>query len=182
MDGEEQTMIRSWGLQTLTGSAQPLFGDVLAAAFSNLKAPNGFYFVKVAKASQYQSGDRIILGFGGASPTNCLMVGAVNAVTNVLSCRSEGDAPVSNWPNGTQIVLSVACAVLRMNNIGSNSGSIWEGSDSTVTNTGGGSAFQEILTSGSDNFGVEQWNAIRTSDLWVAGTLNDKIGAAAIII
>jgi hypothetical protein len=175
-------MIRSWGLQTITGAAQPLFGDKLTAAFKNLKQPNGFYFVPVAKASQYQIGDRIVLGFGGSSPTNCLMVNAVNTSTNVLSCISEGDAPVSNWPSGTQIVLSIACAVLRMNNITNNSGSIWEGSDSTVTNVGGGSAFQEILVSGSDNFGVEQWNAIRTSDMWVAGTLNDKMGAAAIII
>ena len=110
------------------------------------------------------------------------MVGAVNTITNVLSCQSEGDAPVSNWTNGTQIVLSVACAALRVNNILGNAGNIWEGSDSTVTNTGGGSAFQEILVSGSDVFGVEQWNAIRTSDLWIAGTASDKAGAAAIII
>ena len=175
-------MIRSWRLQTLTGSAQPLFGDKLTAALSNVKQSNGFYFVSVAKASQYQIGDRIVVGFGGSSPTNCLMVGAVNTSTNVLSCISEGDAPVANWPSGTQIVLSVACAVLRMNSPTSNTGNIWEGSDSTVTNVGGGSAFQEISVGGSDNFGVEQWNAIRTSDLWVAGTLNDKIGAAAIII
>ena len=87
-------MIRSWGLQTITGAAQPLFGDKLTAAFKNLKQPNGFYFVPVAKASQYQIGDRIVLGFGGSSPTNCLMVNAVNTSTNVLSCISEGDAPV----------------------------------------------------------------------------------------
>jgi hypothetical protein len=175
-------MIRSWGLQTLTGSAQPLFGDVLTAAFSNLKATNGFYFVKVAKAAQYQLGDRIILGFGGGSPTNCLMVGGVNTSTNVLSCISEGDAPVSNWPNGTQIALSVACSVFRINNIVGNAGNIWEGSDSTVTNVGGGSAFQQISPGGSDNFGQPQWNTLRTDEMWIAGTASDKIGVAAIII
>ena len=176
-------MIRSWGLQTLTGNAQPMFGDVLTAAFSNIKGePHGFYLVSVAKAANYQIGDRIILGFGGATPTNCLMVGKVNTSTNILSCISEGDAPVANWANGTQIVLSVACAAIRLNAPATNAGNIWEGSDNTVTNVGGGSAFQEIFPSGSDTFGIPQWNTIRTSDLWIAGTLSDKAGIAAIIV
>ncbi len=175
-------MIRSWGLQTLTGSAQPLFGDILTAYFSNLKATNGFYFVSVANAAQYQIGDRIILGFGGSNPTNCLLVGGVNTSTNVLSCTSEGNASVSNWANGTQIVLDIACSVFRINSIIGNSGMVWEGSDGTVTNTGGGSAFQEIAVGGSDNFGVPQWNTLRTCEMWIAGKLNDKVGVAAIII
>lgn len=175
-------MIRSWGLQTLTGAAQPLFGDVLTAAFSNLKATNGFYFVSVAKASQYQIGDRIILGYGGSTPTNCLMVGGVNTSTNVLSCISEGDAPVSKWASGTQIVLDVACAVLAVQAPSPNAGNIWFGADGTVTNIGGGSAFAYISPSGSYNFGIPQWNTLRTSEAWIAGTLNDKAGVAAIII
>jgi hypothetical protein len=175
-------MIRSWGLQTLTGNAQPTFGDILTAAFSNLKADNGFYSVKVAKASQYQIGDRIILGFGGASPTNCLMVGAVNTSTNILSCISEGNAPVSNWPNGTQIVLSLACAGLTVFVPLSNAGGIWLGSDSTVTNVGGGTAFYELVQSGAYPEGIPQWNTIRTSDIWMAGTAADKAGVAAIIV
>jgi hypothetical protein len=176
-------MIRSWGLQTLTGNAQPLFGDLLTAAFSNLKSePHGFYLVTVAKASQYQVGDRIILGFGGATATNCLMVDKVNTVSNVLSCISEGDAPVSNWVNGTQIVLSLACAVLGVQAPTTNAGNIWFGSDSTVTNVGGGSAFGEIFPSGSFPFGIPQWNTIRTTEAWIAGTLNDKAGVYAIIV
>lgn len=175
-------MIRSWGMQTLTGSAQPLFGDVLTAAFSNLKATNGFYFVKVAKAANYQIGDRIILGFGGSSPTNCLMVGGVNTSTNVLSCISEGDAPVKAWANSTQIVLDVACATLEIQAGAANAGNIWFGSDSTVTNVGGGSAFAEIFPSGAYEFGKAGWNTIRTSEAWIAGTTSDKAGVAAIII
>ena len=174
-------MIRSWGLQTLTGSAQPLFGDKLAAAFVNLKAPNGFYFVSVANAAQYQIGDRIILGFGGSDPTNCLMVNEVNTSTNILSCISEGDAPVSAWAIDTQIVLSQACAVLTVQSPTGNS-VIWFGSDSTVTNTGGGSAFAFIDANGTFSFGQAQWNAIRTSDMWMAGTESQTVGVAAIII
>jgi hypothetical protein len=175
-------MIRSWGLQTLIGAAQPLFGDKLTADFSNLQQPNGFYFVAVAKAAQYQIGDRIVLGYGGSNPTNCLMVDGVNTTTNILSCISEGNAPVSKWVNGTQIVLSLACAVLSVQAPSSNSGNIWFGPDGTVTNVGGGSAFAYISPSGSYNFGIPQWNSIRTSEAWIAGTLNDKAGIATIII
>lgn len=175
-------MIRSWGLQTLTGNAQPLFGDVLTAAFKNVRQPNGFYFVSVAKAANYQIGDRIILGFGGGVPTNCLMVGGVNTGTNILSCISEGDAPVSTWANNTQIVLDIACSTLQIQSPLSNAGNIWLGTDNTVTNAGGGSAFAEIVVSGAYNFGIPQWNTLRTSEAWMAGTLNDKAGVAAIII
>jgi hypothetical protein len=175
-------MIRSWGLQALTGNAQPLFGDVLTAAFSNLKAEYGFYKVSVAKASQYQVGDRIILGFGGGTPTNCLMVGQVNTVTNVLSCISEGNAPVAAWANNTQIVLSLACAVLGVQCPVTNAGGIWFGSDGTVTNVGGGSAFAEIVQGGAFTFGIPQWNTIRTDEAWIAGTAADKAGVYAIIV
>ena len=175
-------MIISWGLQTLTGNAQPLFGDVLTAAFVNLQATNGFYFVNVAKASQYQIGDRIILGYGGASPTNCLMVSGVNTGTNTLSCQSEGNAPVSAWPVGTQIVLDNACAQLSVQAPSSNTGGVWFGSDSTVTNVGGGSAFALIVPGGSYSFGEAGWNTIRTSEAWMSGILRDVVGVMAIII
>ena len=175
-------MIRTWGQQTLTGSAQPLFGDKITAAFVNIKQTNGFYFMFVANASKYQIGDRIILGYGGSSPTNVLMVNAVNTSTNILSCISEGDAPVSAWPVNTQIVLSIACAQLLIQSATGNSGNIWFGSDSTVTNSGGGSAFAEILAGGAYTFGIAQWNVLRTTEAWMAGTASDKAGIAAIII
>ncbi len=176
-------MIRSFGLRTLTGNAQPPFGDRLTAAFSNIKSePNGFYFVSVANAGLYQLGDRIILGYGGASTTNCLMVGGVNTGTNILSCISEGNAPVKNWPINTQIVLNIACAVLTIIAPATNVGNIWFGSDDTVTNSGGGSAFAEIFPSGSYPFGLAGWNTLRTSEVWIAGTLNDNMGVSAIIV
>lgn len=173
-------MIRTWGQQTLTGNAQPLFGDVLTADFNNIKRPNGFYFVDVANAAKYQIGDRIILGYGGGSPTNCLMVNAISA--GVLSCISEGDAPVSAWPSGTQIVLSIACAQLLIQSATGNGGSTWFGSDSTVTNTGGGSAFAEISAGGAYTFGIAQWNVLRTTEAWMAGPNGGSVGVAAIII
>src|SRR5580693_7651050 len=106
-------MIRSWGQVTLTGAAQPLFGDVLTAAFSNLAQKNGFYTVKVASTTRYEIGDRIILGLGSASPTNVLMVGQILNSTTLL-CTSEGDAPVSNWAINTLIALDIACAYIEI--------------------------------------------------------------------
>jgi hypothetical protein len=170
-------------MQTLTGNAQPLFGDKITAAFNKIKQqPNGFYFVAVAKASQYQLGDRIILGIGSGSPTNCLMVGGINTSTNILSCMSEGDAPVVAWPVNTQLCLDIACAQLIVQSGPDNAGTIWLGSDNTVTNIGGGSAFGYAPAGGSYNFGQAQWNCLRTSEAWMAGTLNDLAGVPAIII
>lgn len=174
-------MIRSWGQVTLTGSAQPLFGDTLTAAFSNLAPKNGFYIVTVASTTRYQVGDRIILGVGSGSPTNCLLVGQIPDSTH-LYCTSEGDAPVSNWVNGTQIVLDIACGSYISQLAVANAGVVWLGSDNTVTNTGGGSAFWQITQGGAAPFGIPQWNCLRTSELWVAGTADDKLGAAAIVI
>lgn len=174
-------MIRSWGQVTLTGSAQPLFGDVLTAAFSNLAPTNGFYTVKVASTTRYQVGDRIILGVGSGSTTNCLMVGQIpNATT--LYCTSEGNAPVSNWNNGTLIALDLACAYIEIQSTIGNAGIIWLGSDNTVTNVGGGSAFKQVTQGGSAPYGQPQWNTIRTNELWFSGTASDKAGVSAVII
>ena len=180
-------MIRTWGFQTLTGSAQPWFGDKLAAAFSNLKATNGFYFVSVANAAQYAIGDRIILGYGGSSPTNCLLVGGINTTTNILSCTSEGDAPVSNWPINTQIALDIACYGIQIQPALANAAPIFLGADSTVTNIGGGSAFYElyeVTTAQPNSWSVWKYdgqNPLRTTEGWLAGTSTQKFAVAAFI-
>ena len=180
-------MIRTWGFQTLTGSAQPWFGDTLAAAFNNIKQTNGFYFVSVANAAQYQLGDRIILGYGGSSPTNCLLVGGVNTSTNILSCTSEGDAPVSKWPISTQIALDIACYGIVIQASEANGGPIYLGADSTVTNLGGGSAFLQLwnVTSAQPNsfsfWKYDGQNPLRTTEGWLAGTATQKFAVAAFI-
>jgi hypothetical protein len=165
-------MIRTWGFQTIGATAQPWFGDKLTAAFSNLKADNGFYFVAVAKASQYQIGDRIILGYGGANPTNCLLVEGVNTTTNILSCASEGNAPVSNWPNGTQIALDIACYGIVIQALATNTGIVYLGADSTVT-AAGGSAFYELVNVGATTqpgvfsfWKYDGQNPLRTTEGW----------------
>jgi len=179
-------MIRTWGFQSLTGNAQPLFGDKITAAFSNLQQPNGFYFVAVANAAQYQAGDRIILGAGSAGE-NILLVGGINTSTNILSCTSEGNAPVSNWVVNTIIALSIACYGIQIQAAGANGNPIYIGADSSVTNSGGGSAFYELVNvaSGQPNswslFKYDGQNPLRTTEAWLAGTSTQKFAVAAFI-
>lgn len=179
-------MIRTWGFQTYTGSAQPLFGDKITAAFSNIKQPNGFYFVAVANAALYQNGDRIILGYGSAGQ-NCLLVGGVNTTTNILSCTSEGDASVSNWPISTVLALSIACYGIQIQPAAANAGPGYIGADSTVTNSGGGSAFYELynVTTAQPNawslFKYDGQDPLRTTEAWIAGTSTQKFAVAAFI-
>lgn len=179
-------MIRTWGFQTLTGAAQPWFGDTITAAFKNLKATNGFYFVSVANAAQYAIGDRIILGAGSVG-ANVLLVGAINTTTNVLSCTSEGDAPVSAWVINTKIALDIACYGIVIQAVEANGAPIYLGADSTVTNVGGGSAFYELLNVSSaqpNSFSFWKYdgqNPLRTTEGWLAGTATQKFAVAAFI-
>jgi hypothetical protein len=187
-------VIRSWGFQTITGAAQPLFGDKTTAAFKNngqvygrITNTSGEYTVSVAKASLYQLGDRIILG-AGSPGANVLLVGGINTVTNILTCTSEGDAPVANWPSGTAIALSVHCYGILVSGLSGNLDSVWVGSDQTVTNAGGGSAFFEVakVAAGAPQTPFTFWkydgaDPLNTNEVWVAGTAADKFAAAAFI-
>jgi len=171
-------MIRSWGVVALTGNAQPLVGDVTTAAFV-VPAEGQLAKVQVANSAKYQVGDRIILGAGSAG-ANILLVSQIPSGGTTLLCESEGNAKLSAWPNGTIIMLDIVCAVVRFQVIAS--AAIWFGSDNTVTNTGGGTAFEVLHTGGSDSIGQPQWNSIRSSELWMAGTLADTIGVAVIVV
>lgn len=174
-------MIRTFGIQTVSGAAQPLFGDKLTAAFSNLKDNQGLYYLTVANSAIYEIGDRWILGVGSGSPTNCALVDHIVDATHV-AVASEGNAPLSAWANSTVLMLDIACSQITLQSMVGNAGNIWAGADSTVTNTGGGSAFGQVTIGGSWAYGQGQWNTLRTSEFFFAGTLNDKVGNSALII
>lgn len=174
-------MIRSWGVQTLTGAAQPWFGDVLTAAFSPV-GDGGPQKVTVASTTLYAVGDRVIIGIGQANP-NILLVDRIFSAT-VLYCHSEGGAPIKAWANSTIIALDIACADVILQQFTSDANPVWIGSDSTVTNAGAGSAFAQILP-GAIPYHLNQapqWNVMRTTDGWMAGTIGDKTGVAALVV
>jgi hypothetical protein len=107
------------------------------------------------------------------------MIDGITDATH-LQCRDEGGAALSSWPNGSIICLSIACGQMIIQGI-SNSGPIWIGTDSTVTNTGGGSAFGQITTGGSYTLGNARYNLLRTSDPWMAGTSGNAVSAVAMV-
>jgi len=174
-------MIRSWGVLTLTGSAQPCFGDTTTAA---VPLPDSFgkIAVTVASTSRYQGGDRIIV----APETNTQDILKIDSIASstVLNCQSEGNAKTHTHPTSTQILLSIACAEIMVQNFSSASNVVWLGTDNTVTSSGGGSAFGQALP-GDIPYRFSnsvQFNAIRTSEPWMSGTNGQTCGIAAIVV
>ena len=172
-------MIRSWGVVTLTGAAQPIVGDKITAAFV-VPAAGQLAKVQVASTTRYLVGDRILLG-AGQSGANILKVVQIISST-ILGCESEGGAKLSAWANNTLIQLSIACSIIKFQAILGNAAGIWIGSDVTVTNIGGGSAFEEVQPGGNEAIGQPPANSIRSSEGWMAGTANDKMGVAVIVV
>ena len=172
-------MIRSWGLVTLTGSAQPCFSDVTTAAVG-LAAGDGSIPVTVASTTRYRAGDRIILN-PGQSDADTVIVQYINSAT-VLTCYSEDGVTTNTHISGTIIALSIACSEILLTSQVGNAGTAWIGSDSTVTNAGAGSAFTYMSAGGFYNLGSPTWNMLRSTEAWMAGTASDKVGVAAIVI
>ena len=171
-------MIRSFGLQTLTGSAQPLFADKLTAAMV-VPPVNIDPIMTVADTTKYQGGDRITIEPFTSLVDTVLVETILSATTMQVS--SQG-APLHAHAANALIELDMPCAEILINPVTGNSGTTWIGTDNTVTSSGGGSAFVALPGGTSLNLGFPQWNAIRTSEAWMAGTLNDKVGVAAVIV
>lgn len=173
-------MIRSWGVQTLNGNAQPIFGDALTAAFTPVAGRERQY-LSVASTSKYQVGDRIRVGYGSAG-ANIVIVDAITSPT-VLQVRSEGNAPLSAWANGTILALDLVCADIYLQYFSSEVHVVWVGTDLTVTNTGGGTAFRQILPGSDWHLNPNpQWNMHRTTDATMAGTNADTVGVMCVVV
>ena len=171
-------MYRSWGFQTLTGNAQYLFQDKLTAAMA-VPIHGVDPIIHVADTTKYQQSDRIILDPGQAD-ADCVLVTTILSSTT-MQVTSQG-APLHAHANNTVICLDIPCGQIVLQAGSGNSGSVYFGSDTTVTNAGGGSAFFSLLPIGSYSVGLAQWNAQRTLDLVMAGTLNDTIGIGAYVV
>ena len=178
-------MLRSWGIVTLTGSAQPWFGDKCTAAVG-LPLGNGIIPVTVTSTTFYRAGDRIVIDPLTASQ-DLLIIDTV-ASSTVLNCRSEGGVTHTHLTNAI-IVLSIACSEIMIQAIDGNSATVWLGTDNTVTATPGGTAFQQLqkVTAGLAPALFRMTNSVaynwaRTSDGWMIGTASDKVAVTAIVI
>ena len=179
-------MLRSWGIVTLSGSAQPWFGDKVTAAVG-LGSAAGIIPVTVASTTNYRVGDRIVLD---PQQTNqdTLMVDSI-ASSTVLNCKSEGGAATHTHAVNALIVLTIACAEIMLQALDGNTATVWLGSDNTVTATPSGTAFQQLqkvaaggapsLFRYTNSVGT---NWVRTSDGWMIGTAADKVAVIAIVV
>lgn len=178
-------MIRSWGLVALSGAAQPWFGDVTTAAIA-LPQGNGIIPVTVASTTRYRAGDRIVVAPGTASQ-DTLLVDTIPSAT-VLNCRSEGNGTTHVHVTSTIIQLSIACMDVIIQAI--TAAAVWLGSDNTVTNVGGGSAFYELepfTAPAQPNVfrlagSIGSDNTCRTSDGWMIGTGTQTVAVSAVVL
>lgn len=166
---------------TAVGTAAPLFGDVLTAAFVVPQNSGVDPIMTVADTTKYQQGDRITLEPGTANVETVLVVNILSSTTMQVS--SQG-SPVHNHANGSVICLAIAAAEIIVQAPQANTASVWLGTDNTVTAAGAGNAIYEVVKSLPPFRAAYDagWNKVRTDDLWIAGTSGDHYLSSAEVI
>jgi hypothetical protein len=172
-------MQRTFGLQTLTGTAQPLFGDVMTAAMI-LPQANGVGIITVANNKIYEPGDRLLLDPEAADQDIVLVQQRVPASTTQLYVISEGGVVLNPHANGTVIALSIPAGdVVVQANFGVTN-AIYLGKDNTITNAGVGNVVYNVTPNTPFRATYSgTHNTVRTSDFWIVGTAADKFIASA---
>jgi len=170
-------MWRTFGVQTLSGVAQPLLGDKLTAAMA-IPPANVDPIITVADTTKYQDGDRITIDPGNTDSDEVMVVNIISATT--MQVTSQG-APYHAHAVNTVIALDLVCGLVLINPVAV-AASLWIGADKTVTNVGGGSAFLPLITGSSYNLGQGQWNVLRSTDQWMAGGNGDTVGIGVYVV
>lgn len=172
-------MWRTFGLQTLSGTAQPLLGDKLTAALPI--APNGVDpILTVASTTNYQQGDRIVIDPGLNTQDEVLVI-TIKSSTQ-MQCSLQGATMHAHAVNAV-LQLDIPAAEIIVQTSSGAANSVFLGTDSTVTNVGGGKAFYEVIPGQPfrmTNSG--QYNSVRTNDAWMAGTATQTVIVAAQVI
>lgn len=174
-------MTRYWGVVTLGSAAVPVFGDALAAAFNPPSSGPGT--IQLASTSRYQDGDRIILAPKTATAQTVLVQQVVDS-THLL-VRAEQGLPLKAQLTATVIVMAMATYEVTVQGIDGATGPLWLGTDSTVTNVGGGTAIYQLAKvasaaqPNSKTFSAWQGSNPKNTDfLWIVGTSTDKYVAS----
>jgi hypothetical protein len=175
----------TFGLQTLTGAAQPVLGDVLTAA---LPVPQEKVdpIITVASTTFYQVGFRITVDPYQSNQDSYKVVKILSGTK--LQCSLEGSAGHAH-ANGAIIALSIAAADVRVGFPNGGAGPVVIGADNTVSVTPGGSAVAVLDVSTSPAELNEwrmtdsgQYNTVNTADAWMIGTAGDKVLNYALVI
>ena len=172
-------MIVTFGKQTLTGSAQPLFTDKITAALG--VPPNNIDpIVTVADTTIYQVGFRFTIEPGTANQDSLKVVRILTATT--MQCSYEGATPHAHALNSV-IALAISAAEIIVQASNADQNSVFLGTDNTVTNVGGGHTFAEVLPGYPYRMtGSGQYNTVMTTDAWMAGTTGQTVIVSALVI
>jgi hypothetical protein len=178
-------MIVTFGVQTLTGAAQPVMGDVLTAALPI--PPDGVDpIVTVASTKFYQVGFRFTVDPETASQDSYKVAAILSSTT--MQCSLEGTVGHAH-SNGAIIQLSISCADVCVQALNGGAGPVVIGTDNTVTVTPGGSVVKVLdksTTPAEENewrmTANGQYNTVNTADAWMIGTANDKVLVYALVI
>lgn len=178
-------MMRTFGVQTLTGTAQPLFGDKLTAAMAI--PPQGIDAIAtVANTAIYQQGDRFIVDPMQTNRDTFLVTNIINSTTMQVS--SQG-APQHAHAANALIALADSCAEVIAQLLDGTAANAVLGADNTVTATPGGNAVYVLYKTAAGTPTVPfrmtnsvAFNEVRTDDLWIIGTAADKFIASAVVV
>lgn len=175
---------RTFGPQTLTGSAQPLMSDVTTAAV--VAAPKGVAaLITVANTAIYQNDDRIVLEPGTANQDAYKVYNILSST--VLQCVPEA-VPIAH-ANGSLIALSRNAMDVVVQPKSGGTATVYIGSDKTVTSSGGGNTIAEIgkTTAGTPTIpwhmaGGTDHDLVNSGDAWMAGADGDVVFVYASVI
>jgi hypothetical protein len=173
-------MLRTFGQQTLTGVAQPIFGDKTTAP-TNYAVSTGLMTIPVTSTvGRYQANDVVIVGYGTASAIS-VTVQSLDATH--LYAKPTPDATVFTYGANTQLALSLAAMDITIQTSSTAVNPVWLGADQTVTSSGGGSVASQILPASFFRLTYNgQSNTVRSTDAWMAGTAGDQVICTAIIL
>lgn len=174
-------MLRGLGNQTLTGSAQPLFGTTTSAAVTPMPDMQTGNLLPMSNPSQtvvpvttqiFRKGDHVVIGAAGAfvqGSTVPVDGGIVSATTsNSITVMGLTRAHAS----GEFVVLALPVAQVQIQN---GAAILYLGEDSSVA-SGSTTLISEIAASAMYTIpqgGGMVGNVIETQHLWVLGTVSD---------
>ena len=163
-------MWRTFGIQTLTGSAQPLFSDQLTASLVIAASDPLEASVTIADTSRYRVGDLVVIApgtFAAASVQITTITSATSMLVKLISGILSGHA--ANAP----LALALPYAELTVQ-VPLGGAEVTVGLDNAITAAPSGNVIEQIQPTGSfvDRDGY-------TLDFWIVGTTGQTVMVAA---
>jgi hypothetical protein len=181
-------MIRTFGVQTIGAAAQPWFVDATTAAIiaqpQNVNNQQAVTTISVASTTKYRVGDYLVLDAGAAAQER---VGPIAQILSANTMNVQG--VVKAHASAAVISLDIFCFNVSIQLVDGGTGAAYLGTDHTVTNAPGGTAFYELQLAAAGS-PPSVWNytssinfdGVKSGDGWIAGTSGDKYLATAYVI